>query len=89
MSAPITSGPTMSGQSADQGSRGVQVNEARSEAEADEVSRKTSAVVIPEIPPDPADTPIARAAEAAVGVRGGRQPWPLPPRCRIMTIANQ
>jgi chromosome partitioning protein len=109
MSAPITSGPTISGQSAGQGSRGVQVNEARSEAEGGEVrgtfgsgastqrpdqaetvvSRKTSAVVIPEIPPDPADTPIARAAEAAVGVRGGRQPWPRPPRCRIMTIANQ
>ena len=109
MSAPITSGPTISGQSAGQGSRGVQVNEARSEAEGGEVrgtfgsgagaqrpdqaetvvSRKTGAVVIPEIPPDPADTPIARAAEAAVGVRGGRQPWPRPPRCRIMTIANQ
>ena len=109
MSAPITSGPIISGQSAGQGSRGVQVNEARSEAEGGEVrgtfgseadaqrpdqaatvvSRKTSAVVIPEIPPDPADTPIARAAEAAVGVRGGRQPWPRPPRCRIMTIANQ
>ena len=53
------------------------------------VSRKTSPVVIPEIPPDSADTPIARAAEAAVGVRGGRQLWPRPPRCRIMTIANQ
>ena len=109
MSAPITSGPIISGQSAGQGSRGVQVNEARSEADGGEVrgafgsgagaqrpdqaatvvSRKTSAVVIPEIPPDPADTPIARAAEAAVGVRGGRQPWPRPPRCRIMTIANQ
>src|ERR1700730_8327724 len=109
MSAPITSGPTISGQSAGQGSRGVQVNEARSEAEGGEVrgtfgsgasaqrpdqaetllARKTSAVVIPEIPPDPADTPIARAAEAAVGVRGGRQPWPRPPRCRSMTIANQ
>ncbi len=109
MSAPITSGPTISGQSAGQGSRGVQVNEARSEAEGGEVrgtfgseasaqrpdqaatvvSRKTSAVVIPEIPPDPADTPIARAAEAAVGGRGDRQPWPRPPRCRIMTIANQ
>jgi chromosome partitioning protein len=103
MSAPITSE-----QGAGQGSRGVQVNEARSEADggevrgtfrsgagaqrpdqtATEVSRKTSAVVVPEIPPDPLDTPIARAAEAAVGVRGG-QPWPRPPRCRIMTIANQ
>jgi chromosome partitioning protein len=53
------------------------------------VSRETSPVVIPEIPPNPADTPIARAAQAAVGVRGGGQPWPRPPRCRIMTIANQ
>ena len=99
----------MSEQSAGQGSRGVQVNEARSEADGGEVrgivgsgagaqrldqaatavSRKTSAVVVPDVPPDPADTPIARAAEAAVGVRGGRQPWPRPPRCRIMTIANQ
>jgi len=55
-----------------------------------EVSRKTRPVVVPEVPPNPADTPIARAAEAAV-VRGtgDRQPWPRPPRCRIMTIANQ
>ena len=109
MPGPIVSEPIMPGQSAGQGSRGVQVNEARSEADGGEVrgtfgsgasaqrpdqaapvvSRKTNAVVIPEIAPDPADTPIARAAEAAVGVRGGRQPWPRPPRCRIMTIANQ
>ena len=108
-SVPTTSGPTMSEQSAGQGSRGVQVNEARSEADGGEVretvgsgtgaqrpdqaattvSRKTSAVVVPDVAPDPADTPIARAAEAAVGVRGGRQPWPRPSRCRIMTIANQ
>jgi chromosome partitioning protein len=55
------------------------------------VSRGTRPVVIPEIPPDPTDTPIARAAEAAIGVRGvgDRQPWPRPPRCRVMTIANQ
>ena len=55
------------------------------------LTRGTRPVVVPEIPPDPADTPIARAAEAAVGVRGkgDRQPWPRPPRCRIMTIANQ
>jgi chromosome partitioning protein len=38
-----------------------------------------------------ADTPIARAAQAAVGARGAaqRQPWPHPKRCRIITIANQ
>jgi chromosome partitioning protein len=53
------------------------------------VSRGTRPVVIPDIPPNPGDTPIARAAEAAVGVRGGRQPWPRPSRCRMMTIANQ
>jgi len=77
---PGSPGPIGSGQSAGQGSRGVQVNE---------VSRETTGVVVPEIPPDPADTPIGRAAEAAVGVRGGGPPWPRPPRCRIMTIANQ
>jgi chromosome partitioning protein len=48
-------------------------------------------VVIPGAPRDQADTPIGRAAEAAVGVRGlaDRPPWPRPPRCRVMTIANQ
>jgi chromosome partitioning protein len=48
-------------------------------------------VVIPEIRRSQTDTPIARAAEAAVGVRGlaERPAWPRPPRCRIMTIANQ
>ena len=48
-------------------------------------------VVIPDVPQNPRDTPIARAAEAAVGVRGagdGDQ-WPRPAHCRIMTIANQ
>jgi chromosome partitioning protein len=54
------------------------------------VSRETTPVVAPEIPADPTDTPIARAAQAAVGGRGGdRQPWPRPPRCRVITIANQ
>jgi chromosome partitioning protein len=105
---PGNSGSIRSGQSAGQGSKGVQVNEARSEADGGEVrgtngsgagsqrpdpavsavSRETSAVVVPEIRPDLADTPIGRAAEAAVGVRGG-PPWPRPSRCRIMTIANQ
>ena len=48
-------------------------------------------VVIPDIRRDQADTPIGRAAEAAVGVRGlaDRPSWPRPPRCRIMTVANQ
>jgi chromosome partitioning protein len=34
------------------------------------------------------DTPIARAARAAVAARGG-QAWPRPGSCRIITIANQ
>jgi chromosome partitioning protein len=48
-------------------------------------------VVIPEVPQNPQDTPIGRAAEAAVGVRGTGDdlPWPRPAHCRIMTIANQ
>jgi chromosome partitioning protein len=90
-------------------SRGVQVDEGRSEVGGIEIpvarvvhedethspdpalTRGTGPVVVPEIASDLADTPIARAAEAAVGVRGkgDRQPWPRPPRCRIMTIANQ
>src|SRR5579875_2322797 len=49
----------------------------------------------PVIVPDPgrqvADTPIARAAEAALEARGGARarPWPRPRACRMMTIANQ
>jgi chromosome partitioning protein len=50
-----------------------------------------SKVVVPEVPANPADTPIGRAAEAAVGVRGAtdREEWPRPQQCRIITIANQ
>jgi chromosome partitioning protein len=37
-----------------------------------------------------ADTPIARAAEVAVEIRGGRGPaWPRPDSCRIIAVANQ
>lgn len=48
-------------------------------------------VVVPEAPSNPSDTPIARAAAAAVGVRGTqkRETWPRPDKCRIITIANQ
>ncbi len=65
--------------------KGVQVSSEGS------VSRGTRPVVVPEVPPSSADTPIARAAEAAIVVRGmsDREPWPRPARCRIMTIANQ
>lgn len=36
-----------------------------------------------------ADTPIARAAQAAVVARSGGEIWPRPRACRVMTIANQ
>jgi chromosome partitioning protein len=71
------------------GSSGIDVQHPDQAAALD--SRETKPVVVPEILADPMDTPIARAAEAAIVVRGmgDRQPWPRPPRCRVMTIANQ
>jgi chromosome partitioning protein len=35
------------------------------------------------------DTPIARAARAALAARSGSGSWPRPEACRIVTIANQ
>jgi chromosome partitioning protein len=91
--------------SAGRGSRGVQVNGEgpgigtagrardagrRVEPPSAPAPRGPGPVVVPGMPRDQADTPIARAAEAAIGVRGlGDRHWPRPPRCRIMTIANQ
>jgi chromosome partitioning protein len=46
-------------------------------------------VAIPAGPDAVADTPIARAAQAAVVARSGGAPWPRPSSCRIITIANQ
>lgn len=86
------------GSSAGHGSRGVQVKGERSadvtvESAVDGGRPDAPAppVVIPEAPRTQADTPIGRAAEAAVGVRGlaDQEAWPRLPRCRIMTIANQ
>jgi chromosome partitioning protein len=56
-----------------------------------EPAQPDAPVVVPEVPSSSKDTPIARAAEAAVGVRDGaqREQWPRPQRCRIMTVANQ
>ena len=86
------------GSSAGYGSGGVQVEGEKSAivtaedaANGGRPDAPAPPVVIPEVPRSQADTPIGRAAEAAIGVRGGadRQPWPRPPRCRLMTIANQ
>ena len=46
-------------------------------------------VVFPEFSQTIADTPIARAAQAALMARAGGSAWPRPPACRIITIANQ
>jgi len=35
------------------------------------------------------DTPIARAARAALTARAGGQAWPRPGSCRLITVANQ
>jgi chromosome partitioning protein len=40
-------------------------------------------------PDTSADTPIARAARAAMKARAGGQDWPRPESCRVVTIANQ
>ena len=86
------------GSSTGHGSRGVQVKGERSanvtvESAVDGGRSDAPAppVVIPEVPRTQPDTPIGRAAEAAVGVRGvgDQEAWPRPPRCRVMTIANQ
>jgi len=83
------------GSSAGHGSGGVQVKGERSAIVTVEDATNggrpdvpAPPVVIPEVPRGQADTPIGRAAEAAVGV-ADRQAWPRPPRCRVMTIANQ
>ena len=86
------------GSSTGHGSGGVQVKGERSAivtvenaADGGRPDMPAPPVVIPDMPRSQVDTPIGRAAEAAVGVRGlaDRQTWPRPPRCRIMTIANQ
>jgi chromosome partitioning protein len=55
-----------------------------------EASASSGPVQVSPAPPIVADTPIARAAEAAVEIRGGRGPvWPRPDSCRIIAVANQ
>ena len=51
---------------------------------------RADGVVIPDVPQNPQDTPIARAARSAVAVAsGGLPPLPPPPRCRVVAVANQ
>jgi chromosome partitioning protein len=73
------------------------VREADADSVAGESPDGTSALVrerevpvaIPVTPAGSADTPIARAAQAAVVARSGGEAWPRPSSCRVMTIANQ
>ncbi|HXZ64027.1 MAG TPA: ParA family protein [Streptosporangiaceae bacterium] len=46
-------------------------------------------MALPVQPAASADTPIARAAQAAVVARSGGDVWPRPSSCRVITIANQ
>jgi chromosome partitioning protein len=48
-------------------------------------------IVVPPAHGLPGDTPLARAAEAAVAARATRRhrEWPRPQACRVITIANQ
>ncbi|HXW88496.1 MAG TPA: ParA family protein [Streptosporangiaceae bacterium] len=46
-------------------------------------------MALPVQPAASADTPIARAAQAAVVARSGGDAWPRPSSCRVITIANQ
>src|SRR5579875_3837615 len=47
-------------------------------------------VAVPVAPDASADTPIARAAQAAMHARAaGTEAWPRPRSCRVLTIANQ
>ena len=59
------------------GAAGADAGESEDEV-AISVARETSA-----------DTPIARAAQAAMNARAGGQAWPRPRSCRVLTIANQ
>jgi chromosome partitioning protein len=74
---------------------GAGVTERALSSGGDQMSPEPAAIDDPVVVPDPpitvGDTPIARQAEAAAGVRGAakREPWPRPGRCRIMTVANQ
>jgi len=45
--------------------------------------------VMPVVTDTGLDTPIARAARAALAARAGGAPWPRPKECRTITIANQ
>jgi chromosome partitioning protein len=56
--------------------------------ESGQLGESEDQVAFPAVPDASADTPIARAAQAAVVARSGAA-WPRPSSCRLITIANQ
>ncbi len=58
-------------------------------AEGGRVGESEDQVAFPAVPDASADTPIGRAAQAAVLARSGGLAWPRPSSCRFITIANQ
>ncbi len=56
---------------------------------SEQVREREVPVVLPARPAASVDTPIARAAQAAVTARSGGESWPQPSSCRVITIANQ
>ncbi len=52
-------------------------------------AQSESEAAIPGVADSASDTPIARAARAALAARSGSPAWPRPKACRIITIANQ
>ena len=70
--------------------RGVQAPEAAGFGAPDvPVSQDDREIMRPVVTDTGADTPIARAARAALAARAGGAPWPRPKACRTITIANQ
>jgi len=82
-------GPRMAGASAE-GAPANGADHVGSQAGAGEQTGESEDLVtIPAVPETSADTPIARAAQAAVVARSGGEVWPRPSSCRVITIANQ
>jgi chromosome partitioning protein len=57
--------------------------------DGEQVREREVPVGVPVTSAASADTPIARAAQAAVVARSGGETWPRPSSCRVITIANQ
>jgi chromosome partitioning protein len=84
-----TAGPVTASASASSGGMRVAAVPASVGGAEDSGGESEVQVATPAVPDSAADTPIARAAQAAVVARAGGAPWPRPVSCRVITIANQ